>query len=511
MKKKWFSLIDSFRFALEMLLVSALLIAFGNIKTDSTVVNQIIDVLAFVGSLFKDLLPLVVVISYLGTNYEDYAATAVSIVDFSIFNVITMFFGNSSYSPCFYSKILGLSNIITTASGNEVTRYPLNMGLLSSFIIIAVVSYTYKLSRKRYNYGILSFVTNNGWFLLTSIVLTIAAAACVVFVETPIVNRLTNVFNFISTNSINPIAMFIYGVGERIFNVLGLSNIVEESFWTGLYGGSWISSSSLTYFGDMNIWTAQYAAESITASTGKFTSPIYIINIFALPSLMIGYYLNINNKIDRKRMRGLLLISVAASLFGTAAVPFELALLITAPGLFVAHMLLSGSMYFITNLFEIRLGYSFNGVLNQNCAGNIFDFISYFRNVNLHSTVLKLIMIGVVYFVIYQLLCWLYYRFLVQDFLDEPEKKSECHRVVEALGGVGNIKMITSSSVSIVAILIDNNKIDIEKLLETRAYKVRERYFGYYIDYGPGAASLAKQIKKDIKAYNECLEFHSEG
>jgi hypothetical protein len=70
--------------------------------------------------------------------------------------------------------------------------------------------------------------------------------------------------------------------------------------------------------------------------------------------------------------------------------------------------------------------------------------------------------------------------------------------------------MLTYSPLSIIAVLHDNEKLDPKALLETRAFLVKERYFGYHIEYGPGSPALCRMIRKEKKELAEVMAYHRE-
>ena len=76
-----------------------------------------------------------------------------------------------------------------------------------------------------------------------------------------------------------------------------------------------------------------------------------------------------------------------------------------------------------------------------------------------------------------------------------------------SLGGLSNIKKITSSSRWITVVLDDKNKFDGDKLLKDQAYKIVERYYGFIIFLGPSSPKICREIRKQMKDLNYCLKY----
>lgn len=500
MKKKWYEILDSIRFAVTILLIGFLFMGIGNIPTQNETIQKVLLIFSSCGSLIKDLFPLGLTLNYIGTNKKDVIPFIGSALCYILLNVITMILSSPSYPSEFYRSLLG----ITTSNSLR----PINLGIIASVVIIIIVNFSYDISRKRYNYGFLTFIDNDAWFLILALFLSSVAAIALSYGYIYFVNLTTKLMEFISQNNSNPTVLFIYGISEKLGEMLQVENIFKNNFLFGSLGGNWIDSNQTVYNGDINIWTAQLAAESLTVGTGKYTTATYIINLFAAPSLIIGYYLNITDKIDRSRMMGILLMGICCSVLTGSPLPIEIVIFLTSPLLYFIHVIFSGFIYMSCSILGIYIGTISNNIAhNILCIGTISEFIHYYSVVNLHQTILKALILGVIVFIIYQLVVFIYYHLLAQDFLDEQVGKIEVRQFIELLGGIDNIKKITSSSVAITVVLFDRDKINVEGLLSGRAYKVTERYYGFIIEYGAGSSSLCRKIRKRMQDYQDCLQY----
>ncbi len=504
MKKNWYALLDSMKLPLAALLIGRLLMGLNTITVNNEMIGTALQTLEYIGYVITDLFPLIVIIAYFGRKYEDSAPVNIGIICYLILNVITMFFSRSSLASYFYTDLFTLSYDADT------TLHSLNMGLPAAVIVIIIVNLTYRNSRKRYNYGMLPFISNDVWCLISAVFFTLITGALIVWQYPTIARFVVKCMRFVAVNNTNPASMFLYSLYDKVMSLTGLHGIVEKGFWFGEYGGSWVNSEAVSYIGDASIWNAQLTADSLIKGVGRFCTNYYIVNLFMIPSLLVGYLLNVRDKMERRRAWGTCLMGLACSLLCGSALPVELSLAFIAPGLLMIHIILSSVASMALAIMNVYLGFTLTSQTSYASAGTIIDFIKYFRTASLHSVALKVLIVGAISFAAYQIIIFLYYRFMSQDFLDSEEGKKEMKEFVRALGGVDNIKMITYSPISVIVVLHDNDKLDAKALLQTRAYLIKERYFGYHIDYGPGSPALCRMISREAKELAECMEYHRE-
>lgn len=498
MTKKWYSILDSVKFSIAILLIGALFTGIGNIPTTNALLQKSFEILSFLGKEIKEIFPIAVVINYIGKTHKDFTAVIGAIICYVVFHVVTMFAASPHFNSAYYYSVLGIQ------SGN---LKPLNLGVIASVIIIMIILYSYRVSRKRFNYGFLHFIDNDVWFLLVAFVLTVLSALIVCGFAPRLIAFFQRGLLFISKNNTNPALLFVYGCVDKVLELFGIDNITKQQFLFDSLGGNWINANEVNIFGDVNIWTAQSEAGTIGKAVGKFITPSYIVNVFIVPSLIIAYFFNINDKMDRKRMAGTVIVGIITSLLTASSLPLEYVLLFTAPLLLSIHILLTGSIYMILAMNSIYLGYQYSGPLSSMCMGNVLDLIGFVNNVNLHQMAMKVIFVGIIFFVLYQVITIVYYRLMSFDFLEPELSKVEIREIIQALGGLDNIKMINSSVLSIIVVLYDKEKIKVDQLVDNKAYKVRERYFGYIISFGPASSQICHRIRKEVKNYEDCLKY----
>ncbi|MGI6607744.1 MAG: hypothetical protein ACOX1F_02015 [Erysipelotrichaceae bacterium] len=503
----WYRIIESIKFSLGMLFIGFILMRIGSINTNGEIISLVISMCGYSGKLIVDLFPFILAINYVGKTYNDVIVVIATIISYTLLNVVTMFYAKTSFDSNYYKAILGLSYETISAANNPITKYPLNLGIIASIIVIMIIKLAYKISRKRYNYGMFVFIDNDVWFLLITFVFTAVVGILLSHEYGHLVMILNNVMNWISTNNSNPAVMFVYGIIRQFLNALGMEEIITNKFLFGNLGGSWITPADVTILGDVNIWIEQYKINSVSIGTGRYISASYVVNIFAIPSLILAYYLNISDKIERSRALGLVIIGIIASLFGAATLPMELVLMLTAPVLLGIHIIICGLLYLACGLTNTYLGCGAFGNPKYLATGNIYELIKYSSDADLLPNIYRLLIIGAIVFVVYQLAVFIFYKVLAFYFLEKEKQTIEVRQYIENLGGISNIKKITSSATALIVVLYDKHKINADNIIAGKAYKVVERYYGYIINYGPGSNALRRKISKEIENYKDCLEY----
>ncbi|MGN1398725.1 MAG: hypothetical protein ACI4WG_01840, partial [Erysipelotrichaceae bacterium] len=428
MKKKWYEIIDSVSFSLIVLLFSYFFIAIGSIEATNEIVSKSLLIILRIGIYLKKAFPLFLALNYVGSNKKDIIPFIGTIICYILLNIITMVLSSTMYDASFYKDVFGLAL--------DEKRMPLNLGIFGSILVILIINFAYKVAKKRYNYGILNFISNDAWFFVVAVSLTIMAGIFVSFGYGYTADVITRIMNFISTNSSNPVAMYCYGVLYKIMEIAQMDSVIQNNFLFGSLGGSWINAQGNTVLGDVSIWTAQVAEENIALTTGRYTTGFYIINLFVVPSLIIAALVNIKDKIEFRKKSVLAFVAIVVTSFTGSTLPVEYYLLLTSPLLLIIHIILSGFVFLACQMQGLYLGSVVYGPTNSVFLGNLGEFIHYFRMIDLNSTVVKLIITGLISFVIYQVVTFIYYRYLAFDFLDREEKKKDLYSIVSALGGL---------------------------------------------------------------------------
>ena len=503
MKKAWYATRDGMQAPLAVYFIAVIMLGIGNtFTTESITLGLLLSALKYCGALIKVLFPLFVVINVLGKRHQDSVPIIGGVVSYALLHVVTMFGADQTLPKEYYFTLDAGGTYLYSTIG----RLPLNMGLVASLIVIVLVITLYRSSRQRFNYGILRFIDNDTWFIIEVLLATLVVGAVISWSYPHVVNAVDVLMAFVSGNSNNPAALFIYGIAERVMELFGLENIVHEHFWFGSLGGNWLSSNGATYIGDVNIWTAQLAANSVQPGVGKYITPYYVINLAIVPATLIGIYCQYSSKLQRRKMLGLFLLAILSSITSSSLVPLEYLLLIISPALMIINIVLTSTLYGVFIKLGIWLGYNYTGPATYAMPGTIFNFLDLLKYMS-RRKIAEFGAVSAVYFALTFGIVWIYYRNLAQDFLDPQMRVQTKKEMIRAFGGIQNISVIDCTPFSMQVSLFDNTRIDENAILGLGASKIRETYFYYDIEFGPGSVSICHQIKKEIKEYKRVLKY----
>ena len=514
--KKWYSLLEVLQFPLKMLFIAIILMGFGdffinpNITPYINVTNETILMfcrfIKYLGSFLISIFPLLLVVKLLSKRYEDSVPGYVGIIAYVIFHIVTMFVASTDLPNYCYSAFMGMQidskMAMLSASG---IRYPLVTGLLSCIIVVVITRICYMSSRRRFTYGILSFIDNDSWSLLTTMIYVIVAAVLFSLGWPYVISFVNQIFEMIASDIYNPINMFVYGVVERFMSILGLDTLIRNPFWLNTLGGSWMDAFGKNYLGDVNIWTALTTQNLDTFGYGRFITPYYVINIFAVPGMLWAMFFLHTDKMEKRRYAFFFVLATLVSMFTGTLFPLEILLLISAPALYFMHVFSMSSLYGIFTAISVNLGYTFTGTLDTAMPGTLTSLIGFLGNENYSHTILVVLGVGAAYFVLYFLMTNLYYKVLAGEFLDIHKNDYILETFIDSIGGLANIRMINSSLNKISLMLYDPTKLDYELLKDINVFKVTETRAGFNIEFGPNSSIIRKGVVKKLKKFQADL------
>ena len=504
MKKAWYSKFEGLKGPLVMYFIGMILLGVGNTITSSNVIlSNMLEAFRYAGALIKQLFPFFLVINVIGKTHEDSVPILGGVFSYIIIHLTTMYVAPQNLPASYYSSLgKGLLEMVGESTG----RSPINLGLIASIISIVIVMQLYKLSRQRFNYGVFTFIDNDTWFMVSSILASILAGILCSWSFRYYVNAMNILMNFVSGNSTNPAALFVYGIMERFMEILGIDEVLHNNFWFGLQGGSWTDLGGNIWYGDVNIWTVQIAQGSVQLGIGKYITPYFIFNMFLIPGMIMALVAQYSNKLERNRVIGLAIIAVIVSLISGSLLPMEYLLLLVAPALLVILIIITALLFMILSMLNVFLGYSFSDYLAFATPGTLLDFIQH-NSYLIPESRENFFLVGGICLIVGIIIVFLYYRVLAFDFLEPSKKKMERKEIVKALGGVNNIRVVDASPVKISVAVMDGHKIKASTLMELGAYEVREAFFCYHIFFGPASVSIAREIKKEMKEYKKINKF----
>ncbi len=242
---------------------------------------------------------------------------------------------------------------------------------------------------------------------------------------------------------------FAFGVLNRLLIVTGLHHILNNLVWF-VFGSFTDPETGRVVTGDL----ARYFAGD--PKGGQFMAGMFPVMMFGLPAACLAMYRNARP--ERRKLIGGLLLSMALTAFLTGVTePVEFAFMFLAPLLYLLHALLTGLSMALTDLLDIRLGFTFSG-------GAIDLALGWGRST--HGWMLW--PLGLLYAGIY----YLVFDFCIRRFnLKTPGREddassesgdnAEAERApafIRALGGAANLEVVDACTTRLRLRLVDRDK-----------------------------------------------------
>ncbi len=511
--RNWHSLYEILFFPIGVLFFAIALLGIGNLlvnpafSTFYTVRSDIVIILAEammrIGTFLVVNFPLLFLVRIVTRKAGSATSVTSALTGYVTYLVMTMYMssGNTSLPSTSFSSILGLSfSTSLVSSVISGVHYPLQTGLLSTLLISLIVLSMYSRTRKHNEYSFFSFISKDVWCVIRTVILSALAGFLVALIWPYFMKGVTKVIDFIAADTTNPVNLAIYGMLDRALSVLNLGALIRTPFWYTASGGSWVNLVGANAAGDVNIWTSQLSSGTLSGMSGRFITPYYVLNLFAIPGLLWGMYSIETDLIERRRLRLFYILVTAMSMLSGSLLPIELMILFLSPLLFLFHVGFTGLLYGIFQAMHVYLGYNYTGtsVLTA-MPGTLLEYISYFKYSSLQNALLSIAAVGAITFVIYFLVTRLYFRHLALDLFNTGGKERLTDGTIAAVGGIENIKMTHSSCSRLVLNLYDPTKINVNKLKALGSIRVYETKAGFAICYGAASTIVAMRISQTMR------------
>lgn len=511
--RNWHSLYEILTFPIGVIMLAVFLMGTGNLLTNpaysmfiniqSDAVLLTAEALVRVGSFLIVNFPLIFLIR-LVTRRSGSATSIISAVSgYVTYLAFTMYFTRTDLPTTAYSSILGISatsSVVSSLAGS--VRYPLQTGVLATVLVSLITLNSYSASRRSTDYGVFSFMSKDVRCVLRTIVLCGLAGIAVSYGWPYVIRVISRVIRFIASDTTNPINLALYGMMDRFLGVLNLGTLIRSPFWYGANGGSWINMTGASIAGDVNIWTSQLATGQLSGMTGRFITPYYVLNLFAMPGLLWGLYSIQTDKLERNRMRLYFIAATLMSLFSGTLLPFEITLLLLCPLLFVFHICYTGMLFGVFQSMHVYLGYNYAGTSTMVVTpGTLMELLSYLQYSTLTASIIRILIVGVISGIIYFMATRFYFNYLALDLFRVGDRDRVVKATIEAVGGIANVKLIHSSMSRLIISLYDPSKLNVQKLKEFGSLRVYETKAGYAISFGSASTMIRKGIDQSLRAY----------
>lgn len=510
-KKRFDIFLEAAHFPLIAVFIATIMLGTGNLLLNTHMsmlgieTNEMILLIsAFLrtcGSFIIQNFPLLLLYYILTRKYDDTAAGIMGVVSYIVLLITTMFFASSKLPSNAYASILGLR--IDGASFSSLSgsvRYPLNIGVFATLICYFTVKFSYNKTRNRRTYGMMAFIDKNTMSLLLTIIFSIIMGLITSYIWPHVINGLYNIFAFIADDITNPFNLFVYGITEKLMGVCNMIEVPRSIFWFGEYGGSWLDSFGRKFAGDVSIWTAQMSSSSLTSGIGRFITPLYLIQIFAIPGYLGAMFSLYTNRFEKRKYILFLILCWVVSIFMGTSLPFDIFMICSTPLLFGIHVFISGVLYALLQWSKIFIGFTYTGTVAMASPGSLADLFVFFNSPMTFKSIQVLFGIGLFVFVLYFVITRLYYRYLAIDMFQSGEQHELVEQVVNALGDIENIRVIDSNPLKILVQVHDETKVDITKLRNLCNSKVFESKTGYVLYFYKASHAIHIEISRLLKA-----------
>lgn len=507
--KKWHILVEVLQVPIKMLFVAVFFLGVGNLLINPVfspywvIQNQYVLIFAeaFVklGGFLILYSPFLFFLRLVSRRTNGFTTIFIGVSGYFSFLVFTMFFADSSLTQTATNALFGISITASKLTHMSGTHYPLQTGMIGIILLTLTTRLAFAQSRKKNAYGIFSFIDRDMWGMLLNAIYGVALAFVVSIGWVFFMDSINKVVSFIGSDITNPINLFVYGGIEKILSVLSLPTLLRNPFWFGSSGGTWANMVGGSVAGDVSIWTEMLAQNLVPSGFGRFITPNYVINIFAVPAMVWAMYTLYTDRLEKRRLRLFFIIATFASVFMGISLPLDILLVLLCPMLFGLTVLFTASLYGVFQAMEVSLGFSYNGNPLLAQPGTFLEFLNYVRNPNYREAVIAILIVGVISAVIYFFMTKFYFRYLALDLFQGGSKEVYIRETVEAMGGIKNIRMLHSSINRITIQVYDEASLDLFKIREIGASRIIETKAGFSLDYGPGSKMIRLGIEKLLK------------
>ena len=510
MQKIWHSFYELLKTPLEIMVVGYVFLGIGNL-----LVNPVFSILYTVhsgwlttaamilsrtGSFLIVNFPLLFLIRLVSRRSSSYTTVLAAIGGYAAFLSATMVLHSNSLPASAYSSILGISMSQSVKySSQTVTVYPLQTGVFAMVIVAAVTIFCFRHTKNVPEQG--SHFSFSSVVFVKTVLLSALCGIVIALAWPYLIAVLNRGISFLASDTSSSAMLGFYGVLDRIFGVLNLGTLFRTPFWYSTQGGSWVSAAGTTITGDASVWTAQYSAGALNGMAGRYFTPYYILNIFAVPGLLWGTLSLTTDRTRRRRQSLTVFLLTIVSLFSGILLPAEIALLFVAPLLFVIHLGLTGILFALLQGLQIYLGYYTTSSLTMVAMpGTLMELLAYLQTDSLRSSILKLVLIGAVCFLVWFAASRLYFRYLALDLFKGGRAKELILETERAVGGLSNIVRADSSFDTLYISLYDQSMIDTERLIRLGGVRVLETPDGVAVTCGPVSTMAARSIRNGIRS-----------
>ncbi|MBQ2688900.1 MAG: hypothetical protein IJG05_02360 [Solobacterium sp.] len=511
--RNWHSLYEILKFPIGVLLFATFLTGIGNLLTntafdslfviENTYVLRTAEALQRTGAFLIVNFPVLFLLSMVARRNNSSTTVLSAMAGYVSFALFTMYFSRSDLPSWAYSSLLGIS--ATSTKIREMMNgvyYPLQTGLIGAMGIMPITQWCWHRSRVRNDYGMFSYISKEVSAVISTVFFSALYGALLASVWSFLVLGVQYMIRFIAQDTTNPVKLAAYGILDRGLSVLNLGTYIRAPFWYSASGGTWVTMAGASVAGDVNIWRTQAAASSLGGATGRFITPYYILNIFAIPGMMWANYTLQTDPVEKRRYRLYYILMILMSVLLGTLLPVELILLFLSPLLFGMHLAYTGLLFGALQAMHTYLGFNYglSGTMAVN-PGTLVELLTYLHYPSLTPTIIRMAVVGLVTFAAYFFMTRLYYKRLAIDIFRTDALERIVNNVIDAVGGIDNIKMTNSSPFRLALTLFDPGKMSASKIRKIAAVRIYETKAGYEITFGSASTMIRQGIDAKMRSY----------
>lgn len=476
-----------------------------------TALNSVFSLLASVGTVIFDNLPIIFALGValgMAENEKATATLSAAIAFFVMHKTIN--------SLLILSGKINSGELHEGAVANVVGIESLQMGVFGGIIVGLGVAWLNNRFYKIRLPNVISFFGGTRFVPIISTVAYILVGVLMFFVWPFVQEGIYALGNLVLKSGYA--GTLIYGFTERILIPFGLHHVFYLPFWQTGVGGSALIDGVMVY-GAQNIFFAELASpatEVFSVSATRFMSGKFPLMIFGLPGAALAMYTCAKD--TKKKVAGGLLLSAALTAMLTGITePLEFTFLFVAPILYVIHSILAGVAYMLMHILNVGVGMTFSGgIIDLTLFGVLQG--------NEKTNWIMIPLVGVAYFIVYFFL----FRFMIRKFnymtpgreedggetklytrADYNAKKSgddsvknnsdaTSRLILEGLGGKDNIKNLDCCATRLRVTVKDGSAVDEGKLRESGAAGIIKKSGGVQVVYGPQVAVIKSELEDYI-------------
>lgn len=247
-----------------------------------------------------------------------------------------------------YFTLTSLLKVITEIRGLELA---MNTGVFGGIAIGLMTAWLYNRYHETQLHPVLGFFSGKRLVPILTVCATIVLSLGFGFAWPPVQEQINHFGLWIMDSTFGGA---FYAAGKRLLIPVGLHHVFYQPFLFQF--GEFTTTTGQIVHGD----SARYFAGDPNA--GTFMAAEFPIMLFGLPAAALAIVLRAAPS-KRKAIAGVMLTAALTSIITGITEPIEFAFIFVAPLLYVVHVALAFVSGFMTQIFDIHLGYTFSASL----------------------------------------------------------------------------------------------------------------------------------------------------